>query len=111
MLKEFIWCIDAGATQDTELRTNAVKFGDGYEQVSSIGINNATVSWSVSKTGRLSDVEQIYDFLLEHKGVAPFLMTINSLPSAYRVEGNISKIQVSGDVWSISFAVKQVFLP
>ena len=48
-LKTFTWCVDAVATRTTALKTNTVQFGDGYEQVSSFGINNARETWQVTK--------------------------------------------------------------
>ena len=110
-LRTFTWCVDAGATQDTELKTKTVSFGDGYEQVSSFGINNARAAWSASKTAKLVEINAIYQFLLDHKGVAPFLLTINGLTRTYRTDGNISKAHLSADVWQISFNLKQVFVP
>ena len=111
MLRTFTWCVNAGATEETELKTNAVQFGDGYEQVSSFGINNAKRSWSVAKTARLSEIEAIYRFLLDHKGVAPFIINIGGETKTYRTEGAISKAHVGADVWQVSFSLKQVFVP
>lgn len=111
MLKTFTWCVNAGATQDTEIKTNAVQFGDGYEQVSSFGINNARTNWQVAKTARLAEIDAIYDFLIEHKGVTPFKMLINGVNKTYRTEGNISKNHLGADVWQVSFNLKQVFIP
>lgn len=108
-LRTFTWCVNAGATEDTELKTNVTQFGDGYEQVSSTGINNARTAWQVAKTARLAEINAIYQFLIEHKGVTPFYMLINGDTKAYRTEGNISKSHVGADVWQISFNLKQVF--
>lgn len=110
-LRTFDWCVDAGASRTTELKTNAVQFGDGYEQVSSFGINNARVSWSVTKTAHKAEVDAIYDFLIEHKGVTPFCVDIAGQTKTYRTEGNINKAHVGGNVWQISFNLKQVFIP
>lgn len=110
-LKTFTWDVNAGATRTTTPKTNNVQFGDGYEQVSSFGINNNVVSWQVAKTGRLAEIQAIYDFLIEHKGVTPFYMTINGVTKTYRTEGNINKAHVSGKVWQISFNLKQAFIP
>ena len=30
-LRTFTWCVDAGATRTTAIKTNTVSFGDGYE--------------------------------------------------------------------------------
>ncbi len=111
MLKTFTWCVDAGASRTTELKTNAVSFGDGYEQVSSFGINNARKSWQVTKTGRLAELEAIYDFLIEHKGVTPFYLTIRGETKAYRTVGSVDEPHLGADVWQISFNLKQAFIP
>lgn len=111
MLRTFEWEINAGATQDTELKTNTVSFGDGYEQVSSFGINNARTSWQVAKTAKLPEINAIYQFLMEHKGITPFYLTINDVTKTYRTDGEVSKAHISYDVWQISFNLKQVFIP
>lgn len=110
-LRTFEWCVDAGASRTTELKTNNVSFGDGYEQVSSFGINNARTAWQVAKTARLAEIDAIYDFLIEHKGVTPFYLTINGKTKTYLTEGSISKSHLGADVWQISFNLKQVFMP
>lgn len=110
-LKNFAWCVNAGATQNTELKTRTTQFGDGYEQVSSTGINNVSTSWQVAKTGDKVEIDAIYNFLIEHKGVKPFYMTIAGETKTYRTEGSIGKPQISGRIWEITFTVKQVFIP
>lgn len=110
MLREFTWCIDAGATQETQLVTNTVVFGDGYEQVSSFGINNVRTSWQASRKGYALVVNEIYNFLIDHKGITPFTMTINGQIRSYRTDGSITKSHLGGDVWQVSFTLKQVFI-
>jgi len=109
-LKTFTWCVDSDASQDTELVVNKVQFGDGYEQVSSFGINNTRTSWQLSRTAEKAEVDAIYDFLIEHKGVTPFLMNIEGVVKTYRTEGGISKNHLSADIWQVSFTVKQIFI-
>ena len=111
MLKTFTWCVDAGATEDTELKTNVTQFGDGYEQVSSIGINNARESWTLSVTGHAVKTKEVRQFLLDHKGLTPFIITIDGETKTYRTDGNISRNHLGADVWQVSFNVKQVFIP
>ena len=110
-LKDFTWCVNAGANQNTAFRTRTTEFGDGYEGVSSFGINNVRTSWQVSKTGDKAVIDAIYEFLIEHKGVTPFYMTIAGDKKTYRTDGDIGKPHISGKVWQISFNVKQVFMP
>lgn len=108
-LKTFTWCVDAGATEELELKTNVTQFGDGYEQVSSIGINNARTSWPLSVTGHAVKTKAVRDFLKDHGGVTPFIMTIDGETKTYRTDGNISRNHLGADVWQVSFNVKQVF--
>ena len=111
VLKTFTWCVDAGATRTTTLKTNTVSFGDGYEQVSSFGINNVRETWQVTKTGRLAEIEAIYQFLIEHGGVTPFYLTLRGETKTYRTVGEISEPHLGADVWQISFNLKQAFIP
>ena len=110
-LRTFTWCVNEGATQNTEIKTRTTQFGDGYEQVSSFGINNARKSWQFSKTAFSPEITEIHDFLLEHNGVTPFIMTIDGETKTYRTEGEISKTHISGKVWQVSFNIRQVFVP
>lgn len=111
MLKTFTWCVNAGATRTTTPKTNNVQLGDGYEQVSSPGINSNLVSWQVAKTGRLAEIEAIYQFLTEHGGVTPFYLTLRGETKAYRTVGEISETHLGANVWQISFNLKQAFVP
>lgn len=111
MLKEFTWCVNAGASQTIEMRTNVTRFGDGYEQRSSFGINNARKAWSCSKTAYKSEIDAIERFLLEHKGVTPFYMTFDGDKDSYFTDGEIETSHQSGNVWNINFKVVQSFQP
>ena len=110
-LKTFTWCVDAGATRATEPKTNVTQFGDGYKQVSSIGINNTEVSWSVAKTGKLAEIEAIHKCLTDHKGVTPFYLNIRGATKTYRTVGGFGETHLGADVWQISFNIEQAFLP
>ena len=79
--------------------------------MSSFGINNVRETWQVTKTGRLAEIEAIYQFLVEHGGVTPFYVTIAGDTKTYRTEGEPSTAHMGGNVWSISFNLKQVFIP
>ena len=110
-LKTFTWCVDAGASRTTELKTNTVSFGDGYEQVSSFGINNARMTWQVTKTAYKAEIDAIYNFIIEHKNVTPFYVDIAGDIKTYRTTDNPTTSHIGGDVWQLSFNLKQVFLP
>lgn len=107
--KEFPYPINAGASKTIEINTKNLKFGDGYEQIFSFGINNTSVSWSCSKTDTESVVNEIENFIVEHKNVDPFYMTIRGNKKLYKAVGSLQTNQESGDLWTISFNVKQAF--
>lgn len=111
MLKTFTWDVDIGASQSTEPSVNTVKFGDGYEQVSSWGINNITESWQLSRTAEKTTIDQIHKFLKDHKGVTPFYMTIDGEKGTYRTVGGFERKHIGHNVWSLSFTVKEVAEP
>ena len=51
-MKTFTWDIDASSSETTAHSVNKVQFGDGYEQVSSFGINNTRKAWACSKIAK-----------------------------------------------------------
>ena len=66
-IQTFPWQMDMGATADKQYRVNKTQFGDGYAQLSSIGINNIIKNWSGTKTGALDTViKPIEAFIDEH---------------------------------------------
>ena len=111
IIKEFPYCIGVGSSKSIDIRTHGVKFGDGYETTFSFGINNASKSWSCTKTDTKAVIDIIEAFIIEHKNVDPFYMTIAGKRDLYKAEGGISVSQESGSLWNISFTVKQSFKP
>lgn len=107
--RTFPYPINAGASKSIEVNTRSVKFGDGYEQLYSFGINNTSTSWSCSKTDSEVIINEIEDFILSHNNVDPFYMTLRGKTSLYKVVGSIQSNQDSGDLWTISFNIKQAF--
>ncbi|UZA63858.1 phage tail protein [Moraxella bovis] len=84
---------------------------DGYEQAVSFGINNSRKSWQCSKTDKKAVIDEIYRFLIDTKGVEAFNFTpVADEPSIkVRLDGEISRQKQGGDVWQISFGLRQVF--
>ena len=110
-MKNFTWQLDMGSSESTELNTQTVKFGDGYEQAVSIGINNARKLWQASVTDKKAVIDEIYRFLLSTKNVEAF--AIQPIPDesaiAVRCDGEISRTHLGGMAWRISFNLRQVF--
>ena len=107
--KNFPYPINAGASKTVDINTKTVSFGDGYEQTFSFGINNASISWQCSKTAEEHIITEIEDFILSHKNVEPFYMTLRGKKRLYKVVGSLQFNQDSGNLWTISFNVKQSF--
>ena len=107
--KEFPYCINAGASKTVDINTKSVRFGDGYEQTFSFGINNTSISWSCSKTDTETVINEIEDFIISHKNVEPFYMTIRGKKNLYKCVGSLQSNQEEGKYWTISFNVKQSF--
>lgn len=86
------------------LNVNEASFGDGYTQLSTNGINNASEAWELTYTGQIEQIGDVRNFLRSH--------VINSFKwknpygeeKLYRVENKSIKSDfVGGKVVSISF--------
>ena len=68
---------DRGMTRSAKQKTRVVKFGDGYEQRSTKGINNTEETYSVSFKNRTKqDIDNIAGFLNSLNGVTAFNFTV-----------------------------------
>ena len=108
----FSWCVDLDSYSDSQkFTTISTKYGDGYEQNTSVGINNRAGEWSVSKTAVSAEIQQIKLFLDTHKGADSFLWDV-PLGSQVRVKASeYSLSKLGGDVWKITTTFTQVFYP
>ena len=111
--EKFIWenSVEGNsATQDFNILSS--KFGDGYEQHVSIGINNRKGQWAYSRTAYSSEIKQIKDFLDKHKGADSFLWKA-PLDGEVRVKSDVNYklTNIGGDVWQISTTFTQDFKP
>lgn len=110
-LKTFTWDISNDSSESTSTNATHISFGDGYEQSVSFGINNSRKSWQCSRTDKKAVIDEIYRFLIATNGVEAFNFTpLADEPSIkVRLDGEISRQQQGGNVWQISFNLKQVF--
>lgn len=88
------------------------KFGDGYEQNISVGINNRKGEWPYKFTSSKEDILQIKAFFDRHKGADSFLWNAH-LDGEVRVKSDVNYklTNIGGDVWQISTTLTQVFYP
>ena len=111
-MKTFTWDIDASSSENTAHSVNKVQFGDGYEQVSSFGINNKRKTWQCSKQCYKSTIDDIYNFLGSTQAVEPFYFQPIKTEQGFtvRLVGEVSRQKIGGDVWKISFNLEQAFI-
>lgn len=105
-------CDLEGNSQTPSFNTLSSKFGDGYEQSISVGINDQKGEWAYQRTGYKDEILSIKSFFDRHKGADSFLWD-SPLDGEVRVKTNTSyqARQVGGLVWQISTTFTQVFYP
>lgn len=110
-MKNFNWDISQDSTETTAISKTTTQFGDGYEQVVSFGINNTRRSWQCNVTDKKAVIDEIHRFLNETRGVEVFTFTpiMDEPRLKVRLDGEISRQCLGGDVWQLSFNLKQVF--
>lgn len=72
-MEKFNYVIEVGASMEEVFHTNRLKFGDGYEQSTAVGLKNQREVWSVYRTTRKPLAMEILGFLNRHKEVNTFL--------------------------------------
>lgn len=110
-LKFTFECDLDGNSNTQRFNTLSSKFGDGYEQNTSIGINNRSGTWQYTRTAVKAEIMQIKAFFDQHKGADSFLWD-SPLDGEVRVKtGEYQPRCLGGDVWQISTTFTQVFYP
>ncbi|MFU8927580.1 phage tail protein [Acinetobacter puyangensis] len=111
--QKFEWCVDLSDYSGTQsFNVLSSKFGDGYEQNVSVGINNRSGTWQISKTGKKALIQEIKTFFDAHKGADSFLWD-SPLEGEVRVKTGTeyTPVKIGGDIWKISTTFTQVFYP
>ena len=87
-------------------------FGDGYEQNTSVGINNRKGTWNYQRTAKKSEIDAIAKFFDQHKGADSFLWSnYDGDQIRVKADSSYSKVKQGADVWIISTTFTQVFYP
>jgi phage-related protein len=102
---------DRGMTRSAKQKTRSIKFGDGYEQRSTKGINNTEETYNVSFKNRpKQDIDNIAGFLNSLNGVSSFNFTVPDFATTEEVTGvldssidNEKTIKVVCDTFSQSY--------
>ena len=110
--RKFTHCQDLESnSQESAFNTLSSKFGDGYEQNISVGINNRSGQWSYSRTAKKAEILEIKAFFDDHKGADSFLWD-SPLDGEVRVKtGSYNPVCLGGEIWRISTTFTQDFKP
>ena len=110
--QKFTWSQDLEPnSQTSSFKILSNKFGDGYEQNISIGINNQSSTWAYTRTAQKALILEIKAFFDRHKGADSFLWD-SPLDGEVRVKtGEYNPVCLGGDIWRISTTFTQVFYP
>lgn len=109
-MSDFYWVPDQGPKEDTRTDVNETKFGEGYAQRTSNGINSVSQHWAYNFTLRTkAEILAIRAFLKTKFGVHSFTLT-NSYGEEIRVTSKTwsTSINHDGDC-SASVTFDQVF--
>jgi phage-related protein len=100
-----------GNSQSNTFKFLTSKFGDGYEQNVSVGINNKSGVWQFSKNGKEALIREIKAFFDDHKAADSFLWD-SPLDGEVRVKaGEYQVVSLGAGMWQISTTFTQVFYP
>ena len=109
---KFAWCQDLESnSQSSAFNVLSSKFGDGYEQNISVGINNRKGQWTYTRTAQKAEIQEIKAFFDAHKGADSFLWDSPLDGEVRVVAGDYMPVSLGGDVWSISTTFTQDFKP
>lgn len=110
--RKFTWCQDLESNSQTaKFNVLTSKFGDGYEQNVSVGINNKSGTWQYTRTAKKALIQEIKAFFDAHKGADSFLWDSPLDGEVRVVAGDYMPVSLGGGMWSISTTFTQTFQP
>ncbi len=112
MAEVFTWSPRVGSSGDDQADTLESKFGSGYSQRLSIGINNVAGAYTVSFTGNEAYITAIREFFKRHKGANHFLWTPPLETQGTYITTGGWQLQTHGKKkYTLSTTFQQVFNP
>lgn len=107
-LRLFDWVVDMGPSATKTFNVRRAQFGDGYKQLTTLGINNAAKSWAGTKTGDIYSVLMpMALFLDEHEGAVPFLWVDPLGETKQYTCAGYTLTQRKANMWQISLQFEQ----
>ena len=108
-MQKFTWFPDTNSASDTKPNVKVAKFGDGYEQRTSIGLNTDPMKWSLKFTRSREEGMAIRAFLRLHGAIKAFLWTNPLEEVGTYVCREWKTSQLKGGVMEVSAEFEQVF--
>ncbi|ROL76560.1 hypothetical protein BLX41_14510 [Pseudomonas protegens] len=112
MAEVFTWSPRVGSSGDDQSAVLESKYGNGYSQRLSVGINNIAGTYAVSFTGSEEYIKPIKEFFIRHKGANHFLWTPPLEPEGAYITTGGWQLQTHGKrKYTLSTTFQQVFNP
>lgn len=110
MTETFAWRVTTESSGEGTMTVSEVAFGDGYEQVMPVGINNHKEVWTIRFAGGRTDALAARDFLKARGGESFFWTPPGGVQGYYRARSyNLSN--PGGDAWLLNAEFRQTFFP
>ncbi|EPG4897884.1 phage tail protein [Citrobacter koseri] len=113
-IETFTWRIQSAGQPTTGSKDviRKAQFGDGYAQVSGAGLNDESLIYEYSFTGKRETALEIYQFLRRHKTKSFIFTPPFDEVALWRVEADsLKKVVKSKNVMTITATFEQAFAP
>ena len=111
-MDEFIWIPDWNAGGNTKSDVSKVRFGDGYVQRQTKGMNPLAITWSLSFNPRSdAEADAIEAFLEAREGVTAFTWTAPGKAQAKWTCESWNRAKASVDVNNLTMTFELVYEP
>ncbi len=111
MAEVFSWCVRTEITGTGEFSVREARFGDGYRQTTSEGLNNESQQWPISLVGREDKVGPALAFLRARRGAVAFLWTPPLGEQGLYLCRNYTLVPHGAGVYTLSATFEQTFQP
>lgn len=108
-IQTFPWRLERDIDPTFKYRVNEAKFGDGYTQRSTDGINTRDESWSIKMHGNGKRTKEVMDFFDAHAGWKSFFWTPPLGTLGLYVASDPKYDAQGGDVWTVTATFTKVY--
>lgn len=105
----FNFPVQAQDSGQQEYIVRRAQFGDGYEQSAGWGLNGKKKTWSITYSGRKSDVDEVISFLEERQGWQSFLWRDPTGSLGLYKALSFQVVPYAEDVWRLTATFEQSY--